>query len=126
MKKLFGLLALAIVAIAFAACGGNSNTPEGVAEKYMKCYQKGDWKGMVEQMNVSEEEKGQILQVFEAKGDAALKESGGIKSYKIEESEVAEDGQSAKVKFSVVYGNGKEDTEKVRLVLVDGKWKVKM
>jgi hypothetical protein len=40
---------------------------------------------------------------------------------------MAEDGQSAKVKYDIEYGNGKvKENEVLKLVLVDGKkWKVK-
>ena len=126
MKKLFGLLALAIVAIAFAACG-SSNTPEAVAQKYLKAQQKSDWdtyfKLRASDTELSKEDKQMLI----AKGDAELKELGGIESFEIKETEMAEDGQSAKVKYDIEYGNGKvKENEVLKLVLVDGKkWKVK-
>lgn len=35
MKKVFGVLAAALIAIAFTSCGGGADTPEKVAEKFL-------------------------------------------------------------------------------------------
>jgi hypothetical protein len=125
MKKLFRLMAIAIVAVAFAACG-SSNTPETVAKKYMKSYQNSDWKTMASVMDLNEQDQAEFVQLCEAKGDAMAKETGGVKSYEIKEVKIADDGNSAKVIYDLEYGNGRKDENgKINLVLIDGKWKVK-
>lgn len=125
MKKLFRLMAMAIVAIAFAACG-SSNTPEAVAKKYVKAYQDSDWKTMAAVTDLSEEDQAQFAQLCEAKGDAMKQETGGIKDFAIKDVQIAEDGQSAKVIYDLEYGNGRKDENgKINMIQVDGKWKVK-
>ena len=43
MKKTFRLMALAIVAMVFAACGSKTSSPEAATEAFLKTYQKGDY-----------------------------------------------------------------------------------
>jgi len=95
MKKMFRLMAMAIVVLAFAACGSN-NTPEGAVEKMLKSYQKGDYAAVIDQMHFSKElskdDKAQLVQMFEEKDAPEVEKKGGIASYDIAEAEVAEDG----------------------------------
>jgi len=35
MKKIFSVLAAAVIAFAFTSCGGGADTPEKVAEKFL-------------------------------------------------------------------------------------------
>ena len=125
MKKMFRLMAMAIVVLAFAACGSN-NTPEGAVEKMLKSYQKGDYAAVIDQMHFSKElskdDKAQLVQMFEEKDAPEVEKKGGIASYEITEAEVAEDGQSARVKYTLHYGNGSEKNDKQKVLLVDGKW----
>ena len=122
---MFRLMAMAIVVLAFAACGSN-NTPEGAVEKMLKSYQKGDYAAVIDQMHFSKElskdDKAQLVQMFEEKDAPEVEKKGGIASYDIAEAEVAEDGQSARVKYTLHYGNGSEKNDKQKVLLVDGKW----
>ena len=116
---------MAIVAFAFAACAG-SNHPEAVAKKYLKAYQASDWKAMVAVMDMNDQDKEEFVQLCEAKAPMMLEETGGIKSFAVKNVEIAEDGKSAKVFYDMEYGNGKiEQDERINMVLVDGRWKVK-
>ena len=125
MKKLFRLMAVAIVAMAMVACGGN-NTPEAATKAMLKSFQKGDYKAMVEQIHfskeVSQEEKDQLVSMVQGKMAPEVEKKGGIKSFEVGEAEIAEDGQSAKVPYKLIYGDGSEESKTQKLVLVDGKW----
>ena len=125
MKKMFRLMAMTIVALAFAACG-NSNTPEGAVEKMLKSYQKGDYAAVIDQLHfskeLSKEDKAQLVQLFQEKDAPEVEKKGGIASFDIAEAEVAEDGQSARVKYTLHYGNGTQKDDKHKVILVDGKW----
>jgi len=126
MKNLFRLMAMAIVVMAFAACGSNSATPKGAVDSFLKSYQKGDYAALIEKTyfkkELSEEDKAQFAEVLSEKAGAELEKKGGLASYEIGDVKMAEDGKSAKVEYTLHYGNGtqKEDDEKV--ILVDGKW----
>lgn len=129
MKKMFRLMAMAIVVMAFAACGSKSATPENAADAFLKDYQKGKYAALVEQMHFSDavtrEQKDQFAQLIEAKVGPEVEKKGGIAAYEIVETVVAEDGQSAKVKYNIIYGDeSKDENEQLNLVLVDGKWMI--
>ena len=119
MKKLFRLMSVAILAMLFAAC--SSNTPEAVVKSYIKSMQKGDYATAVKLMGIDDKE-GQFTAMMEEKGKEAIEKDGGITSFEVGKAEIAEDGQSAIVPYTVTFGNGekKEDTQKVKLV--EGKW----
>ena len=127
MKKMLRLMAVAIVALTMAACGGN-NTPEGAAQKFLKVYQNGDYKAMVDQMHftkeATDEQKAQFASLIEQKVAGEIEKKGGIESFEVKEAQVAEDGQSAKVEYILHFGNGTESDDTLKLVLVDGKWMV--
>jgi hypothetical protein len=125
MKKMFRLMVMAIVVLAFAACG-NSNKPEGAVEKMLKSYQKGDYAAVVDQVHfskeMSEEDKAQLVQLLAAKDAPQVQKKGGIASYEIGETVIAEDGQSAVVKYTIHYGDGSQKEDDQRVILVDDKW----
>ena len=127
MKKLFHLMAMAIVVMAMTACG-KSATPEGAAKTFLKNYQNGDYAAMVDQMKfskqVSDEDKAQFAALLEEKIASEVAKKEGIASYDIDEVEMAEDGQSAKVKYTLHFGNGTESKDDMKLVLDDDKWMI--
>ena len=127
MKKLFGLMAIAIVAFAFSACGSKNDTPEAAVDGYLKCMQKMDFDGLKDVVYFeSEQEQEQMIQAFKEKAkDEEFRKYMQIDSYEIGEVDMAEDGQSAKVKYEVVQ-NGKKDSGKQKVILKDGKWYVKL
>ena len=112
-------MSVAIVAMLFAAC--SSNTPEAVVKSYIKSMQKGDYATAVKLMGIDDKE-GQFTAMMEEKGKETIEKDGGITSFEVGKAEIAEDGQSAIVPYTVTFGNGekKEDTQKVKLV--EGKW----
>ena len=129
MKKLFISMFVAVVAFTLWSCGP-ANTPSAVAEEACKCVQNADYEGYVELMDLKEtkkqeSEKEQFVAMLREKGTKTMEKKQGIKSYKVESEEISEDGKSAIVKMKVVYGDGSEDTNKIKLVKNDkGEWKM--
>ena len=125
MKNLFRLMAMTIVVLAMSACS-KSSTPEGAANAFLKSYQKGDYVALVDQMYfskpVSDEDKAQFAELLKGKVGPEVEKKGGIASYDIEETVIAEDGQSAKVNYTLHFGDGSESKDDVKLILVEGKW----
>ena len=131
MKKLFISMFVAVVAFTLWSCGP-ANTPSAVAEEACKCVQNADYEGYVELMDLKEtknqeSEKQQFVAMLREKGTKTMEKKQGIKSYKVESEEISEDGKSATVNMKVVYGDGSEDTNKIKLVKNDkGEWKVSL
>lgn len=129
MKKLIRLMSVVLVAVALVACGSKgARTPEKAAEKFLKEYQAENYEGLIEQMHFSQEltqeQKDQFVALLKEKAGAELAKKDGIASYETGEVEMAEDGQSAKVHYTLHFGNGSERKDKLSLVLVDGKWMI--
>ena len=129
MKKLFISMFVAVVAFTLWRCGP-ANTPSAVAEEACTCVQNEDYEGYVELMDLKEtknqeSEKEQFVAMLREKGTKTMEKKQGIKSYKVESEEISEDGKSATVNMKVVYGDGSEDTNKIKLVKNDkGEWKI--
>jgi len=126
MKKVIYLMSVALIAIAFMACSSSKNTPEGVVNEYMKAMQKGDTRAALEMFHftkeLSEEDLNQYVQMVDDKVAKQNEKKQGIDSWTIDEVTMAEDGESAVVKYTVKYGDGSQDPDKQKVVKVDGKW----
>ena len=70
---------------------------------------------------VEEARKG-LVSIMEEKAGKILEKNGGIKSIEIISEEIAEDGNSAVVKFKQIYGDDTEKEDSQKMVKVDGKW----
>ena len=131
MKKLFSTLAVALVAlIAFTACGGHENSPQGVAKAAMEALQSGDAEAYFDLMYGSEESQNreQTVALIKEKAFKSIEAKDGIKSYEIIEPEepIAADADKATIKVNVFYGNGQEEGKTLRLKKDDnGNWKIR-
>ena len=131
MKKLFSTLAVALVAlIAFTACGGHENSPQGVAKAAMEALQSGDAETYFDLMYGSEESQNreQTVALIKEKAFKSIEAKDGIKSYEIIEPEepIAADADKATIKVNVFYGNGQEEGKTLRLKKDDnGNWKLR-
>ena len=132
MKKLFFSMLVAVVALTLWSCG-SANTPSAVAEEACKCMQNEDYEGYADLMDLKKSddgkgvEKEQLAALLREKGTKTMEKKQGIKSYEVLSEEISEDGKSANVKMKIVYGNGDEDTQKMKLVKNDdGDWKLTM
>ena len=102
---------LMVALIAFTSCA--KSTPESVTESFLKSYQNGDYAALVEQAHFTQ-----------PLTDEQKAEKQGIASYEVGEVVMAEDGQSAKVNYTITFGDGTTRTDKQSVVLVDGKWMI--
>lgn len=121
---------MAAVFLMFGCSGGDS--PKAVAEKGVRCIQNSDYEGYVDLMYISPKEgedidaqKKAAVSMLESKAGSALGKKDGVKSYEVVSETIAEDGNTAKVDMKIVYGNGDEDNETVKLRKDDkGDWKL--
>ena len=118
MKKLLGLVMIAIVIVAVSACGGKKNTPEAIAEKYLNHLNKKEY---AEAKKLGTEATGQMIDMMESFAGADKKAE--VKNVKIEniKCETTED------KSSCTYTeDGKPANAPITLVKKDGNWLVDM
>lgn len=128
MKKLLFFAVLAVCGLMFVSCG--KETPGKVQEKALKCIQQKDWDGYLALVKFKDQEdpekaekvKNGFRQILESKMTDQLEKKEGIKDIKILEETI--DGEQAKVKYSVEYGNGEVVEKDQDMVLVDGKWMI--
>ena len=69
-----------------------------------------------------EQQKKMWISLLEEKGTKEFEKKGGIESIEIISEEIAEDGNSAVVKFKQTFGNGEVDEDSQTMVKKDGKW----
>lgn len=124
MKKILSVLSLALVALAFVSCSKNS--PEGVVEEYYSRIQKGQYEEAIDLLyfknDLSDKDKERIATMIREKGSKENDKKGGISSVVIDNVDLAEDGNSAVVNYTIKYGDGSAKSEKNKVVNVDGKW----
>ena len=83
-------------------------------------------------MNLKKTDEGnneteQLVALLREKGTKAMEKKQGLKSYEVLSEEISEDGKSATVKMKMVYGDGSEDTQDLKLVKNDdGDWRLTM
>jgi hypothetical protein len=126
MKSLLRMMAMALVVFAMTACGSKSATPEKAANTFLKNYQNGDYAALVNQMHfkkdVTDDDRAQFAVLLKGKVGPEIEKKGGIASFDIDETKVAEDGQKAVVNYTLHFGDGSESKDDVKLIFIDGKW----
>ena len=126
MKKILSVLSLTLVALAFVSC--NQNTPEGVVEKYVACIQAGQYEEAIDlfyfKKNLTDADKQQYVSMMKDKWGKEMEKKGGITGVEITDVSVAEDGNSANVKYILKYGDGTSKDQDSKLLKVDDKWKM--
>lgn len=135
MKRLSIFLGVALIALFIASCSGG-NSPKVVAEKSMKCLVDKDFEGYVDLIYFSDkdmesadfqESKKQLAALIKDKGEKSISKKDNIKSFETISEEIAEDGNTANVKMKVVYGNGEEEANDIKMRKdKDGNWKIDM
>jgi hypothetical protein len=121
MKKLF-VIVLAVVAV-FGMTSCKSSSPSKVVNEYYKALQAGDIQKAMTYTDIVDQEK--IQEQIEKYQGFDVK----IVSYEVLSETIAEDGNTAEVEVkqsatSSFNSEPKEDTKTLRLVKVDGKWKI--
>ena len=125
MKRILGALSLIlVVSVLIIGCGGNkTSTPKDAVNEYYSLMKSGKMeKAMALTTMTDEEIKKEI-----AKYEGFKLE---IKNYEIVSEQIAEDGQSAKVKVKFCFTSSmtdkvEEQTSTVKLNLIEGVWKIK-
>ena len=135
MKRLNFILG--VMALVFIMTSCSSNTPKGVAEKSMKCLIEKDYNGYVDLIYTKDDpkespdeikqQKETLASLLKDKAEKEYKKNKGITSFEIVNEETSEDGEKAKVKMKVTYGNGDVKDEEIELRKdKDGNWKLDM
>ena len=115
-----------LVTLAFVSCSKNS--PEGVIENYVSCVKSDKYEDLLDicyfKKYLTDEEKAQYAAFLRDKMGPELKKKGGISDLEITKVDMAEDGESAKVSYSLTYGDGSIKATTDKVVCIDGRWKL--
>lgn len=126
MKKILSFLSLALVALTFVSC--NSNSPEAVVQEYVADLQTGKYEEAIDlfyfKKNLTDADKQQYVSMMKDKWGKEIEKKGGITGVEITNVSVAEDGNSANVKYTLKYGDGTSKDQDSKLLKVDDKWKM--
>lgn len=128
MKKLFTLFAVA-VAMFMASCAGAPATPSDAAVEYYQYVANGDYEAIADAIHYATtdpeeiaEGKAMVVSLYKEKAAPQMEAKSGVKSVEATGETISEDGNTANVQLKVIYGDGSEKTEDVKLVKVDNKW----
>ena len=128
MKKLFTLFAVA-VAMFMASCAGAPATPSDAAVEYYQCVVNGDYEAFANAVHFDTtdpeeiaEGKAMITSLYKEKAAPQIEKKGGVTSIEAVGETISEDGNTANVQLKVVYGDGSEKNEDIKLVKVEDKW----
>ena len=131
MKKVI-YLSLVMIGLLFAAC--SSNTPGGMAKKYMEYVKDGEYEKFADGIAIKEgatkEEiesgKTMIAALLKEKAAKIFEKKGGIKEIEVVSETISDDGQSADVVLKSIYGDGSSEESNCKMLMQDGKWKMNM
>ena len=128
MKKFFSLLVVA-VAMFMVACSTAPATPSDAAVGYYQCVADGDYEAIADAIHYATtdpeeiaESKAMITSFYKEKAAPQMEEKGGVKSVEATGETISEDGNTANVQLKIVYGDGSEKSEDVKMVKVEDKW----
>ncbi|MGM9691206.1 MAG: DUF4878 domain-containing protein [Bacteroidaceae bacterium] len=126
MKKVLSILSLALVVLTFVSCSKNS--PEGVIQQYVADIQAGQYEDAIDlfyfKKPLTDSQKQQYAAMLRDKLGKELDKKGGISGVEITNVEMAEDGESANVSYTIKYGDGSAKASTDKVVKVDGDWKL--
>lgn len=124
MKKLLSLFFVIVVTICFMSCSNNS--PEGVVKEYYAAIEAKDYDKAMEclyfKKELTESQKEQFKNLFIDKAQKQVDKKGGIKSFEISNTDIAEDGKSAIVSVTTTYGDGTSNSQNNKVLKVEDKW----
>ncbi|SDX49819.1 protein of unknown function [Lutibacter oricola] len=126
--KNFKILSLVLVftTFCFMSCSSGSS-PSDVVKKSYELIKKKNYEAVAK---LYVKKNGEKLSEDEAKkiegllgmASKEIEKKGGYKGITIDSEEISEDGNSATVKHTIEYDNGKSNSETSKLLKVDGKW----
>ena len=119
------------MALVVTACSSN-DTPEAVAEKFIKAGYTGDVNGILDALYIPDELKTNgvdIKVLMKSKMKVAIdqavataKQNGGFDQVKISSTEYNDDKTQATSKTIIIFKDGTENNSALSLIKVDGKW----
>lgn len=115
------------------SCGGG-NSPKSVTDKALKAMLDKDYDTFVEYVYLTPKEgediegsKKMLSGMLQGKAEKTYAKKGGFKSYEILGEQVDEKGENAVVRVKMVYGDGSEKEDDVKLKKDEkGDWKLDM
>lgn len=122
MKNLFFFsVSIILISLFIIACGGSPSTPEDTAKKFLSLVEQGDNSALdlmaPEMTQLLGKEK--LEKAIEEKSKE-INEKGGIKSIEFTDKDIKDN--EATMKVTTNFGNGKSETEKMKMINKDGKW----
>jgi len=122
MKKVLVMFVACLVMAVMTSCGSShENSPKGVAEAAVKCLADKDYKGYMNLTNATDQQKEAMASMLEKVGQQA-EQKGGMKSHEIVDEEIDEEKGTATVTVKILYENGEEEENKMKMVQKDGEW----
>lgn len=111
-----------LVMAVMTSCGSShENSPKGVAEAAVKCLADKDYKGYMNLTNATDQQKEAMASMLEKVGQQA-EQKGGMKSHEIVDEDIDEEKGTATVTVKILYENGEEEENKMKMVQKDGEW----
>jgi ribonucleotide monophosphatase NagD (HAD superfamily) len=111
-----------LVMAVMTSCGSShENSPKGLAEAAVECLADKDYKGYMNLTNATDQQKEAMASMLEKVGQQA-EQKGGMKSHEIVDEEIDEEKGTATVTVKILYENGEEEENKMKMVQKDGEW----
>ncbi|MBQ5853307.1 MAG: DUF4878 domain-containing protein, partial [Rikenellaceae bacterium] len=108
---------------------GAPATPSDAAVEYYQYVANGDYEAFADAIHFDTtdpeeiaEGKAMVVSLYKEKAAPQMEAKSGVKSVEATGETISEDGNTANVQLKVIYGDGSEKTEDVKLVKVDNKW----
>ena len=134
MKTMTKLVSTFAVSLLLAACSGKS--PEDTAKKFVSEIYNGNADAVVAMVHLDDADKQKpgVQEMLSGKIKASVAEQkalaeqqGGVESITAEPAAIdPADSNRANVSVTTKFKNGKTDTDRMRLINVDGTWKIRL
>ena len=134
MTTMTKLVSTFAVSLLLAACSGKS--PEDTAQKFVSEIYNGNADAVVAMVYLDDADKQKpgVQEMLSGKIKASVAEQkalaekqGGVESITAEPAAIdPADSNRANVSVTTKFKNGKTDTDRVRLISVDGTWKIRL
>ena len=132
MKLLVKFLSVFLLALMLTACFSDDNTPEVVAEKFIKDAYSGNIDGILDALYIPDELKTKgvdikvlmksKMKVAVDQAAAAAKQNGGFDRVELSSTEYNNDHTQATIKTTIIFKDGTKNNSALSLIKVDGKW----
>ena len=129
--KIYSIFLVLVVAFSLNSCSSGTSAPGDVIVKAYDFMKNKEFEKAAKMYISGKGEKFTDAETKKLEGLVAMayeqhEKKDGIKNVEITEETIAEDGKSAKIKFTVHFNNGDTDNEKADLLFIDGKWLIKV